>query len=83
LAGKDPTSGRYVELMFVLTRDDEPKLEPIREAVRDYDLARMASAQVGKPAPDFTLADASGRTWHLRQFRGKQAVVLIFLGVHS
>jgi hypothetical protein len=35
--------------------------------------------QLGKPAPDFTLADASGKPWHLRQFRGKQAVVLIFV----
>ena len=79
LAGEDPTRGGYIELMFALTRDDEPNPEPIRKALRDYDLARMDSARPGKPAPDFTLADASGKTWRLRQFRGKQAVVLIFL----
>jgi hypothetical protein len=51
--------------MFVLTRDDRPDQEPIREALRNYDLVRMDSAQLGKPAPVFTLADASGKTWHL------------------
>jgi hypothetical protein len=65
--------------MFILTRDDEPNPEPIRKALRDYDLARMDSARLGKPAPDLTLEDASGKTWHLRQFRGRKAVVLIFL----
>ena len=83
LAGKDPTSGAYVELMFALTRDDEPNPEPIRKALRDYDLARMDGAHLGKPAPDFMLADASGKMWHLRQFRGKKPVVLVFLGVHN
>ena len=83
LAGKDSTSGAHVELMFALTRDDEPKPEAIRKALRDYDLARMDSAQLGKPAPGFELADASGKTWNLRQFRDKKAVVLIFLGVHN
>jgi HEAT repeat protein len=79
VAGKDPTISSYIDMMFVLTRDDEPNPEPIRQALRNYDLARMDSARLGKPAPDFTLADASGKTWSLRQFRGKQAVVLIFL----
>lgn len=83
LAGKDSMSGAHIELMFALARDDEPKPEPIRKALRDYDLARMDSAQLGKPAPDFKLADASDKTWHLRQFRDKKAVVLIFLGVHA
>jgi hypothetical protein len=69
--------------MFALTRDDEPNPEPIRKALRDYDLASMDSAHLGKPAPDFTLADTSGKTWHLGQFRGKKAVVLVFLGVHA
>jgi hypothetical protein len=83
LAGKDPTSGASVELTFALTRDDAPNPEPIRSALRDYDLARMDGARLGKPAPDFTLADASGKTWRLGQFRGKQPVVLVFLGVHN
>jgi hypothetical protein len=83
LAGKRPDSGGYIELMFAFTRDDEPNPEPIRKALRDYDLARMDSAHLGKPAPDFTLADASGKMWRLRQFRGEKPVVLIFLAVHA
>ena len=79
LAGKDPTRSAYIDMMFVFTRDDQPNPEPIRQALKNYDLARMDSAQLGKLAPDFTLADAAGKTWHLGQFRGKQAVVLIFL----
>lgn len=79
LAGKDPTNSAYFDIMFLLTRDDEPNPEPIRRALRNYDLARMDSARLGKPAPDFTLADSSGKKWRLRQFRGKKAVVLILL----
>jgi hypothetical protein len=79
LAGTAPDGSGYFDATFIMTRDDEPNPEPIRRALRDYDLARMDSAHVGKPAPDFTLADSSGKIWHLRQFRGKKAVVLILL----
>jgi hypothetical protein len=79
LAGKDPTRGAYFEIEFLLTRDDKPNPESVRKALRNYDVARMDSARLGKPAPDFTLTDTSGKTWRLRQFRGKKAVVLIFL----
>jgi hypothetical protein len=77
--GKHWCTGGYFDSTFVLTRDDRPNPEPIRQALRNYDLSRIDSARLGKPAPDFTLEDASGKTWHLGQFRGKKAVVLIFL----
>jgi peroxiredoxin len=32
----------------------------------------------GALAPDFTLVDTQGREVHLSDFRGKQAVVLVF-----
>jgi HEAT repeat protein len=83
LAGTDPFRGVHVELTFALTRDDEPNPEPIRKALRNYDLSRMDSAKLGKPAPDFALLDASDKTWRLEQFRGKESVVVIFLGVHN
>jgi len=79
LAQRDPESGSYFNLTFLLTRDDRPNPDPIRQALRNYDLARMDSAHLGKAAPDFTLADASGKTWRLDQFRGKKPVLLIFL----
>lgn len=34
--------------------------------------------RVGEPAPDFTLPDASGRPVSLADYRGRQAVVLVF-----
>jgi HEAT repeats len=79
LADRDRESGSFFNLKFILTRDDQPNPEPIRQALRNYDLARIDSADLGKLAPDFTLADTSGKTWHLAQFRGKKAVVLICL----
>jgi peroxiredoxin len=39
----------------------------------------MDTAMVGKPAPDFSLADASGETYRLSQFRGNKAVVVTFI----
>lgn len=33
---------------------------------------------VGQPAPDFTLPDAAGRPVTLSDYRGRQAVVLVF-----
>lgn len=34
--------------------------------------------EIGEPAPDFTLPDQEGRPVHLSDYRGKQAVALIF-----
>jgi hypothetical protein len=34
--------------------------------------------KVGEPAPDFTLADASGKPVALADYRGKKPVVLVF-----
>ncbi len=33
---------------------------------------------LGKPAPDFTLKDASGKTWKLSSLKGKKLVVIDF-----
>jgi hypothetical protein len=51
----------------------------VRNAIADYDLAKMDSARVGKPAPDFALSGAGGETCRLSQFRGKKVVVLAFV----
>jgi AhpC/TSA family len=51
----------------------------VREALESYDLTKMDTAVVGKPAPDFSLADASGETYRLSQFRGNKAVVVTFI----
>ncbi len=45
----------------------------------EWDAKTMNSATLGKPAPDFTLTAATGETVGLSDFRGKKAVVLIFI----
>jgi hypothetical protein len=51
----------------------------VLNAIADYDLAKMDTARVGKPAPDFAVPDAGGETYRLSQFRGKKVVVLAFV----
>jgi peroxiredoxin len=38
----------------------------------------MAKIEEDELSPDFTLVDTQGREIHLSDFRGKQAVVLVF-----
>jgi peroxiredoxin len=38
----------------------------------------MAKVQLQQPAPDFELADFNGQPVRLANFRGQQAVVLVF-----
>jgi hypothetical protein len=45
----------------------------------DFDVGQIDSARVGQPAPDFALVAATGETVRLKQFRGKKAVVLVFI----
>src|SRR5262245_54095859 len=60
-------------------RADRPNQAELRKALADYDLRKMDSARVGELAPDFTLADFTGKTYRLSQFRGKKTVVLRFI----
>jgi HEAT repeat protein len=62
-----------------LERDDRPNAAQLRKLLADYDLRQMGSARPGEMAPDFTLADFSGKTYRLSQFRGKKTVVLRFI----
>jgi len=66
-------------MRFALDRDKDPRPQAIQEQLLAYDLSRMGSAHLGEPAPDFTLSDPLGKTYRLSQFRGKQAVVLVFV----
>jgi HEAT repeat protein len=79
IADKDPSYGIRFEMTFALTRDDQPDPGAIRKALSKYDLTRMDSAHRNQAAPDFELADTTGKTWRLSDFRGKKSVVLVFL----
>lgn len=79
IAAKDASAGVRFEMTFALTRDDKPDPKAIRKALASYDLTRMDSAHLNNAAPDFALADTSGKTRRLSDFRGKKSVVLVFL----
>jgi hypothetical protein len=66
----------YIEV--ALRRDDKPNPGAIRKALRDFDLATMDTARLGRMAPDFALPDELGKTRRLSQFRGKKMVILEF-----
>ena len=67
-----------VEMAAALRRHDKPNPAALRKQLAEYDLKRIDSARLGKPAPDFSLVDSSGREDRLGEFRGKKAVLLVF-----
>jgi HEAT repeat protein len=92
MAGKVPDEDPYKTLRqkddnrdvrshaaFAIERDDKPRPEAIRQALRGYDLKQMATAKVGEKAPDFALTGATGKELRLSGFRGKKPVVLVFV----
>ena len=64
---------------YVLERGAKKVGPDVLRALRDFDVQRIASAELGKPAPDFRLKTANGSEVQLSQFRGKQPVVLVFI----
>ncbi len=58
----------------------ENKLDPSFVAtLRGWDASQMDSAKLGALAPDFTLPDLKGDPIRLSDYRGKSAVVLVFV----
>ncbi len=58
----------------------ENKLDPSFVAtLRGWDASQMDSAKLGALAPDFTLPDLKGDPIRLSDYRGKNAVVLVFV----
>lgn len=64
---------------YAIERKGTPLDRQVTKSLREWDLQNRDSAQVGKPAPDFQLETATGGTVRLKDFRGKQAVVLVFI----
>lgn len=61
-------------------RRKNKSLDPrVVESLKTWDVSQINSATVGQPAPDFVLPSAQGESVRLSDFRGKQAVVLVFI----
>ena len=60
---------------------DQPAKQPIDliAQIRQWNPTTIDTARVGEPAPDFTLQSLTGETVSLGDFRGRQAVVLVFI----
>lgn len=56
-----------------------PVEEDVRELILKLDERSIDAARIGKPAPDFSLKDAQGKSWTISQFKGQKAVALVFM----
>lgn len=66
-------------LNYAKERKGEPVEPAIVKQLTDWDTKTIDSAVVGKAAPDFTLRSATGAKVSLGDFKGKSAVVLVFV----
>ena len=64
---------------YALDRNSERRNEGLVARLQDWDIKKLDSAQLGQPAPDFELGSLNGQRIRLSQFRGKKAVVLVFI----
>ena len=64
---------------YALARKGKGLPEQVTRTLRQWNLNSMNTAVLGKPAPDFELATVGGKKIRLSQFRGRRAVVLVFI----
>ncbi len=64
---------------YARERAGKPLDPALVQQLKDWNPKSAGSAAVGEQAPDFTLRSASGETVRLADFRGKSAVVLVFI----
>lgn len=75
----DPDRNVRATIRSALERKDKSNADALRRAWAEYDLTKMNTARIGKPAPDFALTTFGGKRVKLSDFRGKQTVVLRFI----
>ena len=79
IQSKDSNRDVKKHLGYALERKGAALDAGVVRSLIDWDPATMDTAQVGQAAPDFELAALTGETIRLSQFRGKKAVVLVFI----
>ena len=66
-------------LAYAAERKGQPADANILRTLNQWDPKTMNTARVGAAAPDFELTTLSGKKHRLSDYRGKQAVVLVFI----
>ncbi len=66
-------------IAYALERNGKPLDDSFATLLKRWDPKRIDSAKVGEAAPEFELLSLSGETIRLSDFRGKKAVVLVFI----
>ena len=64
---------------YARVRKGAPVKSDVVAALTKWNPKSMDSAVVGKPAPDFSLKSADGKTVRLKDYRGKKTVILVFI----
>ena len=64
---------------YAIERKNFPVEKKVMQTLTAWNPQTMNTAIVGKPTPDFELRSAGGRKIRLSSFRGKKAVVLVFI----
>lgn len=68
-----------MHLNYAMERDGQPIDIAIVEKLKNWDSSQADTARVGEPAPEFTLPSVTGHSISLSDFKGKSAVVLVFV----
>ncbi|MFT5471141.1 MAG: hypothetical protein ACI8UO_006274 [Verrucomicrobiales bacterium] len=66
-------------LGYAIEREAKPVDPVVIETLKNWDPKSIDSAVIGEPAPDFELQALRGEKIKLSEFRGKSAVILVFI----
>lgn len=64
---------------YAIERGEQGMDESVYRTLVEWNPSTIDSAKVGKPAPEFALTTVSGKKYRLSDFRGKQAIILVFV----